>query len=427
MFTFYFHEYFILFIISIIDYLSLDFFATHFLSYSKLRNYKLIRLIYLFLFFILIVPPLPFSTKFLIELTNFTYFFILSGFNIKSSCITYIKYFIFYYFVSFFTAFLFVSINFSYNTNDTLYIYYITLISNMTRYILFHLYVNYKQLKILHISLQKYILFFASYFVSIAIMLYCCRLFTTSGNENLSYTYILLFICGVILFNLYNYHSIATLLVKQNEQHTLLQKYELEKDYVQNINASLKLLSKIRHDFRNQLIIIDGYAQKNEINKLRDYISTTNNEIGATKLYTTPSELISSLLNAKNAACQKEAISFLVSCQFQQICIDDFSIITIIGNILDNAITAAAKTDLGTIKLSITQLDAMLEIHCENNHCETIMEKNGVLLTTKSNEHGLHGIGLGNVKDCVERLHGTMQIHHDTTHFHINLLIPNYK
>ena len=427
MFSTTFHESVILSFCVLLDFFTIEYFAVHFSPHNKTKHFKSLQLLYIFITWFLIVPSLPFSTTFLIELINFSYFLFLSSFKIKSSFFAFIKYFLLNYSISAFTAFLFVFVNINFNTDNTLYIYYMSLIINMTRYILFHLYVNYKQLKKLRIPLRNYLSFFASYFISIAIMLYCCRLFTTSGNENLSYTYILLFICGVILFNLYNYHSIATLLVKQNEQNTLLQKYELEKEYVQNINDSLKLLSKIRHDFRNQLIIIDGYAKKNEINKLREYISATNNEIGATKLYTTPSELISSLLNAKNAACQKEGISFLVSCQFQQICIDDFSIITILGNILDNAITAASKTNLGTIKLSITQLDALVEIHCKNNHCETIMEKNGILLTTKKNEHGLHGIGLGNVKDCVERLHGTMQIHHDTTHFHIHLLIPNYK
>lgn len=419
-----FHTSTILLINILIDFFTLEFFATHFVPYKHAKQYHLIRYTFILINSSLVFAPFSFDISYI---TIPMYFLIISSWNIKVSIITSITYYLIDFIIFISVSFICALINMNVNSHDTMYINYMTLLCNMTEYILFHLYVNYKQLKKLRIPLQNYLSFFASYFVSIAIMLYCCRLFTTSGNENLFYTYILLFICGVILFNLFNYHSIATLLVKQNEQNTLLQKYELEKDYVQNINDSLKLLSKIRHDFRNQLIIIDGYAQKNEINKLREYISTTNNEIGATKLYTTPSELISSLLNTKNAACQKEGISFLVSCQFQQICIDDFSIITILGNILDNAITAAAKTDLGTIKLSITQLDAMLEIHCENNHCETIMEKNGIFLTTKENEHGLHGIGLGNVKDCVDKLHGTMQIHHDTTHFHINLLIPNYK
>lgn len=41
-----------------------------------------------------------------------------------------------------------------------------------------------------------------------------------------------------------------------------------------------------------------------------------------------------------------------------------------LGNILDNAITAASKLDNGYINLAIKQADTYLAIHCENNHHE---------------------------------------------------------
>lgn len=299
-------------------------------------------------------------------------------------------------------------------------------IATISVYIIFHLYVNYKQLKRIQLPLSKYISFFATYLVSIAVMMYCSRLYGKSSDDDLSYSYILLFICGIIVFTLHNYRSIASLMEKQNEQNLLLKKYELEEDFVKNIDNSLQTLSKVRHDFKNHLIILDGYAERKDTEKLQEYIHKINEEIGATKLYDTSHNLISSLLNAKNAVCEKEHITFHVEHHFHHVAIDDFSIITILGNIIDNAITAAGKTAQGVIDLSIVQIDSLLEITCRNNHCESITEKDGKLLTTKKSEHGFHGIGLGNVKTCVENINGTLDIHYTDSEFEVKIALPNY-
>ena len=115
-----------------------------------------------------------------------------------------------------------------------------------------------------------------------------------------------------------------TLIEATVAQRTQLEKYNMEKNYIENIDTSIKTLSKIRHDFKNQLIILDNYAEHNEHEKLRAYIRKMN------ELYTTPNELISAILNAKNTICIKKNITLRVSCQFRDIYLDDFSIITIL-------------------------------------------------------------------------------------------------
>lgn len=144
---------------------------------------------------------------------------------------------------------------------------------------------------------------------------------------------------------------------EQIQQKVLIEKYSMQLLYTKDIDESLKALSKLRHDFKNHLLIIDGYARKNEFDKQREYINKLNNEIGATKIYDTQSTLVSSILNTKNAVCEKQGVILSVNDQFHTINIDDFNLITILGNILDNAITAAGKTGKGMIDLSIIQLE----------------------------------------------------------------------
>lgn len=423
MLSFDLHNSILLFTNILIDFLTIEFFATYFYPYHHKYQYTYIRYIFILLNSLFVIIPFKFDIGYI---TEFIYFLVLSSGKIKDSIRYYVKYLVIDLSVFALIALIILLININITTDSSLYTYYISLIGNVSVYILFHLHINRKQMKRTHLPLPMYISFFATYIVSIAVMIYCSRLYGKSSEDDLSYSYILLFICGIVVFTLHNYRSIASLMEKQNEQNMLLKKYELEEDFVKNIDSSLQTLSKVRHDFKNHLIILDGYAERKDTEKLQTYIHKINEEIGATKLYDTSHNLISSLLNAKNAVCEKEHITFNVEYHFHHVAIDDFSIITILGNIIDNAITAAGKTAHGVIHLSIIQLDSLIEITCRNNHCETITEKDGKLLTTKKSEHGFHGIGLGNVKTCIENLNGTLDIHYTDSEFEVRIELPNY-
>jgi len=423
MFDFGLHNSIFLFALVILDYLTMEFYTTHLYPFHHKYQYTYFRYLLIFLNTLYVLIPFPFDITFF---NNFIYFFLISQRKPIKALQHYIKYLFRFYFIYFLVCCVILLININIETDSSLYTYYMSSIATVSVYIIFHLYVNYKQLKRIQLPLGRYISFFATYLVSIAVMIYCSRLYGKSSDDDLSYSYILLFICGIIVFTLHNYRSIASLMEKQNEQNMLLKKYELEEDFIKNINDSLQTLSKVRHDFKNHLIILDGYAERKDTDKLQAYIHKINEEIGATKLYDTSHNLISSLLNAKNAVCEKEHITFNVEHHFYSIAIDDFSIITILGNIIDNAITAASKTTQGVINLSIIQLDSLIEITCKNNHCETITEKDGKLLTTKKSERGFHGIGLGNVKTCVENLNGTLDIHYTDSEFEVRIELPNY-
>ena len=73
------------------------------------------------------------------------------------------------------------------------------------------------------------------------------------------------------------------------------------------------------------MLILDGYASKNEYDKQREYIQKLNDELGATKIYDTSNNLVSSILNTKSAVCEKYGVILNVNYQFQSINIDDFN------------------------------------------------------------------------------------------------------
>ena len=206
-----------------------------------------------------------------------------------------------------------------------------------------------------------------------------------------------------------------------------LEANRLKKEYSEKIEENIAELRKLRHDMKNHFVIIDGYAHDNDTKKIISYVERMTTEYTSHYTITTPSKLISSLLNSKYQLCQKKKIKFSFSQNFNDIYLDDFDILTILGNLLDNAILASGKCEHSYISLDITQQNSYLKIHCQNNHTEHLAEENHKLLSTKENDGKPHGLGLENVQQTVDRQSGTMNIQYDSSTFIVTIIIPNYK
>lgn len=214
------------------------------------------------------------------------------------------------------------------------------------------------------------------------------------------------------------------------EENTLsqieLEKSKLRSDYYYQVENNLKNLSMLRHDFKNHLIIIDNYNQTGQTKELDLYIKNLTSELQKTSTIQTPSVTLSSIINVKKELSDAKNVEFIFEQRFEKIIFGDFHLITIFSNILDNAITAAAKINNGYVKLSILQVDSFLDILCENNHAEHIIKRDGMFLTTKSEQKEFHGLGLTSVRRSVDALHGSMDITYTENSFNVQILIPNY-
>ncbi len=233
-----------------------------------------------------------------------------------------------------------------------------------------------------------------------------------------------LLIIIVLVVSLY-YHLIEVL------ENNVIANIELEKnallqDYYLKAEENLDQLSRLRHDFKNHLVILGEYGNRQDKTEFNEYLQTIQEKLVHTTLIKTASPLLSALLNTKAAECEKMGIPFTVEARFPEISISDFDLVTIMGNILDNAITATNKCEQKNVELSIVQIAGILHINCKNTHCEKIQKKNDHFLTTKTAENGRHGLGIQNVKTAVLRLQGEMNITHDEHNFEIQILLPNH-
>lgn len=346
--------------------------------------------------------------------------------NYKHGCYIFFKYYIYSY-MSLIIIFLLHSFVF----NDTsvfssppIYHTYNSIIIIFLTYVFYVLYTNYKKNRRFH---TRYHIYFNAVIFAVCLLLsystlYICRREPDSQTLPLLFTTLIILI--ILCISLYD--KFLTLTEENAGYKIQMEINRLQEDYAVQAEETLKDLRSIRHDIKNHLIIIDGYAGQKNFEKIREYIHKIHCRFSEIPLIQTPSVVVSAILNEKSELARQRGIRCKITCDFPHLKADDFSMTTILGNLLDNALTAASKCPEGWMNISLRQVDSSLIIIIYNSHAESISEKCGIFASTKSDLPHLHGIGIKNVRKAVKDLNGQIEVYYTEDVFHVGITLPNY-
>lgn len=200
----------------------------------------------------------------------------------------------------------------------------------------------------------------------------------------------------------------------RTELHAVLRDLSGARDMTQALRAQA-------HEFSNRLHVISGLLELGEIRAATQFIGTadtSSSPTGAEALASVSDPELGALLLAKGAICREKGIELII---------DDESVlapsesalsrdlITILGNLLDNAIEAIVYQ--GRIELLISEENdssVLIEIHDDGpGIAPDLLEHVWELGTTTKNttaEHAARGIGLALVHRVVTRRHGSIKV-----------------
>ena len=184
-------------------------------------------------------------------------------------------------------------------------------------------------------------------------------------------------------------------------------------------------ISSLRHDMKNHFIAIEELAKEAENEKLQAYMKSLNAELDSTKnIISTANFFVDSFLNAKLSKALKSNIKIETDITVSQelfISPKDFCIL--MGNLLDNAITAAeACPDRKQLCLHMKQNPGNLYICVENSYSNPLIKRGDSFISTKGPK-SYHGYGLDNVKQIVEAYDGEISFETEDNWFIVKLLI----
>lgn len=302
---------------------------------------------------------------------------------------------------------------------------YKSAIINLLTYIIYALTSNLVQI---NITKSIYILFFNAVVISISVILGYTTLSLNlwdSGSTILPVIFATIFVLIIICISLYN--KFLSIIEENTNYRFKLELDKMEQEYSAKLDDKLNQLHSLRHDMKNHLIVIDGYASQHNDRKIHEYIHNISEDLSLTNTVDSGSHIVSALIAEKEDKAKSQNIRCEINISTPGINIDDFSITTIIGNLFDNAITAASECEHGWIRFSLTQTGSYMNIVIENSYSGNIIENNGEFTSTKNDKVLPHGIGIKNVRKVVSNLNGHIDFSYASGYFSVKAELPNYS
>lgn len=174
-----------------------------------------------------------------------------------------------------------------------------------------------------------------------------------------------------------------------------------EKEQVESLMDSYSEQRRLTHDFRNQLLALDGLLKRKEYQEMQVYLTQLlNSDIQLERVISTGNPMIDVLLGRayKEAKQMGITIEFEVG-NLQDLNLQDDELVIVLSNLLDNAIEAAESAE--SEKRIIFRLKQqenvfiLTVLNTVSGEEKNLIEKNKLL----------HGYGLQNIKRVLEN-HG---------------------
>ena len=239
-----------------------------------------------------------------------------------------------------------------------------------------------------------------------AVLLYC----VTAMEAGIYRLIACISVLGISTLSVVLYNRLAINLGDRMRKIYLEREVEAYKHEMELMRISNRKEQNLRHDLRHHLFEIEGLAKQGEDEKICTYIDelrrtfVDSKQLVHTGEYETDSLINYLLGNAKNHQID-------VTCDIkipEDIDVSRCKLNVIVGNLLENAIEAAAQADEKRIVLTMQFSAGILFLQIKNTYNGPVRVEGGHVLGKKSQNN--HGIGLRSVQDLVREQNGSLDI-----------------
>lgn len=204
------------------------------------------------------------------------------------------------------------------------------------------------------------------------------------------------------------------------------QQIDEQKGYYNALTEQVLVEREIRHNFRHQVAAIRGFLETDNIQGLREYCDDLELEqMGNIDLPYTGNAVADGVFYYYGQLAKAKNIRFSACCQLKNISVSDQDLSIILGNALDNAVTAAESYDGERyIEVLSEKKNDMLLITVDNSFDGKLLQENGKIYSKKRGKRQ-EGIGLLSVKKLCEKNGGSSKIEVDGNRFQASFLLKN--
>lgn len=234
-------------------------------------------------------------------------------------------------------------------------------------------------------------------------------------------------IASLCLFGIVLSMKIYSELIRSEEQKNKLLFYKQQlsdmTDHVRELEQLYDGIKGMRHDINNyvadmeQLLRVgadNGHMPEQVRSEAQHYLQSMQQAASELSLqFSTGNPVTDVILNRKGQICLQEGIVLEGELLYPvQLGIEAFDLGIVLNNALDNAIEACRKISESRkreIRFRGYTKGRMFFLVVANTYDGAVLKiRDGRLATTKSDEE-IHGLGMSNMRSCVEKYYGTMQ------------------
>lgn len=246
-------------------------------------------------------------------------------------------------------------------------------------------------------------------------ILFCCLLASDISAQNDINPFYLVIALGML------YTSIViilytTRLQSQDELRHSLElanhHYAMQKEYYEQLHAQQEQTRALWHDMSKYLRAIEADAStESSLHQLQDMVDSVGNVVDVNN------RIVSIILNEYIQSAKDADTVLALDVQVpQELSVTAADLYILLGNTLDNALDAcgALEKEARKISLQLRLHNGMLFYRITNPYQDAHF---------KRVRNQFHGYGLKNVRECVKRNNGTMEVSAENNIFEVSILI----
>ncbi|MEI3018449.1 MAG: ATP-binding protein [Oscillospiraceae bacterium] len=202
-----------------------------------------------------------------------------------------------------------------------------------------------------------------------------------------------------------------------------------EKSYYLNqcdlMKESTEQLRAFRHDMKNQLFVIKEMCDKNLCGEASVQLGKYAEGLEIKTYYSNSGNMvIDSLINYKLKNADVDGINVETEISVpSKINIEVRDLVTILGNLLDNSLTALESvSENKNLYIKVVYDRGRVIISVKNTYAIPVKYVNGEIVSTKEDSEN-HGYGLKNIKKTVEKYDGYIEDDHANNTFSVDIIL----
>ncbi|MGN1313605.1 MAG: sensor histidine kinase [Lachnospiraceae bacterium] len=242
------------------------------------------------------------------------------------------------------------------------------------------------------------------------ITIVCMTAFAIEGGAGSQSALVAAF--SLVLSNFLLFYIISDVIVREKailKMRVSQERIKNQMDMYQYMEGVYEEQRKKTHDFKNHLSYVYGLMKAGEFSQAESYIEKINyNWIEEIDYINTNNMIVNSILNQKFKQAKKKGIPILFSINdLGNISMVDEDLVTLLTNLLDNAIEACEKISDSSKVIKMRFIDEAGKITISvKNPVAVPLQYRGRKLETGKDKKSEHGIGMGNIQSVVEKYQG---------------------